>query len=165
MKIQAITLADIKDASGRYLMIDQLKGNRPQERNSKVEWPTVGNIRKKYWKEWKNCVRETFCIRGKNKLKKKLGKWIRTTSQEWDTYIFRSSHNLIWRRIEAGQEKWCDHRRLEDRTLTYNVNKGREIKRPKKAVRVTLKSKSKNSWILRPGYTKSVATENKKAIK
>ena len=104
MKIQAITLADITDASGRYLMIEQLKGNRPQERNSKVEWPTVGNIRKKYWKEWKNCVRETFCIRGTNKLKKKLGKWIRTTSQEWDTYIFRSTHNLIWRRTEVGQE-------------------------------------------------------------
>ena len=63
---------------------------------------------------------------------------------------------------QSRARKWYDHGRPEDGTLTYNVNKGREIKRPKKAVRVTLKSKSRNSWILTPGYTKSVATENKK---
>ena len=59
MSVQAITLADITDANGRFLIMDQLEGKRSQERKSKVEWPTVGNIRKKYWKKWKNCVRET----------------------------------------------------------------------------------------------------------
>ena len=62
--VQAITLADITDSEGKEISEEAMQGQKPTHRRSKIDWPTMGRIRKKYWKEWKNCIRETFCIRG-----------------------------------------------------------------------------------------------------
>lgn len=70
MAVHAITLTGVLDASGEVLTNQQLEGIRPQKRRSKIEWPTVGKIKKKDRKEWKNCISEMFCERGTNKLKK-----------------------------------------------------------------------------------------------
>ena len=99
---------------------------------------------------------ETFCTRGTNKLKKKLGRWNRTNSQVWDMYMYRSTNTLLWKRIENGIEKWYNHGSPAPGTLNYTINKGQEIQKPKRAVRVTLKFKSGHSWIFNPGYPKSV---------
>ena len=85
MTIQAINLSDITDSSGENIVHNQLEGQKPQERRSSITWPSVGPIKKKYWKEWKNCIQETFCHRGTRNLRHKLGKWTNTNSQEWDT--------------------------------------------------------------------------------
>ena len=90
-------------------------------------------------------MRETFCFRGTNKLKKKLGQWTHTDSQVWDTYMYRNTATLLWRKIENGIEKWYNHGRPAPGTLNYTRNEGQEIKEPKRAVRVTMKSKSESS--------------------
>ena len=64
-------------------------------------------------------------------MKNKLGKWIITSSQEWDTYLFRRMETLIWRRIEEGQEKWYDHGKPEDGIQNYNVNKEKKFRDPR----------------------------------
>ena len=109
MHIQAITMADITNSSDKNIITDQLEGRKHQGRRSDKEWPTVGPMKKKFRKEWKNCVRETFCHRGTNIFKNLLGRWIRTDSQQWNTYMFRGTRTLLWRRVENGEEKWYDH--------------------------------------------------------
>ena len=162
MTIQAITLSDITDSKGEIISPQQLEGQRPQERRSTITWPSVGPIKKKYWKEWKNCIQETFCHRGTRNLRQKLGKWNKTNSQEWDTYIFRRTKTLIWRKRENGKETWYDHGQPVGNSMTYNVNKGTEIEQPTRAVRVTLKSSSAQSWVFHQGSQNSAITRNQK---
>ena len=110
-----------------------------------------------------NCIRETFCIRGTNKLKQELGNWKDTQAQEWDTYVYRSTNTLIWRRVEGGQEKWYRHGNPTKKGgTTYNITTGVEIERPNKAIRVTLKSRSERTWVFHKGAQRSTETAHTK---
>ena len=51
--VQAITLADIKYSEGKEITEEAMQGQKPTHRRSRIDWPTMGRIRKKYWKEWK----------------------------------------------------------------------------------------------------------------
>ena len=162
MAVQAITLADITDSSGKELTKNALMGLKPAHRRSKLEWPTLGSIKQKYWKEWKNCLQETFCEKGTNRLTTQLGKWRNTQAQEWDTFMYRSTRTLIWRKQEGNQERWYKHGNpTKQGGSTYNVTIGIEIQRPERAVRITLKSQSKYSWVFHEGTRESTRTRER----
>ena len=110
--VQARTLVDITDSEGKEISEEAMQGQKPTHRRSKIYCRTMGRIRKKYWKEWKDCIREIFCIRGTNKLKQELGNWNDTQAQEWDTYVYRSTNKLIWRRVEGVFGNFFPQRQL-----------------------------------------------------
>ena len=60
--------------------------------------------------------------------------------------MYRSTNTLIWRRDEGNQERWYKHGNpTTPGGTTYNVSTGVEIQRPKRAVIVTLKSRSEKN--------------------
>jgi len=158
--IQAISLSDITDSTEESISLSYLEGRRSQERRSPLSWLAVGPIKTKYWKEWKNCILETFCHRGTTILRQTLGKWTQPSSQEWDTYIFRRTNTLLWRKKINGIDTWYDHGQPVGSTMTYNINQGRKIKQLNRAVRVTLKSTSTRSWVSHQGSKNSIQIRN-----
>ena len=55
--VQAITLADITESDGKKITVEVLIGHTPTHRGSRLDWPIMGRIKTKYWKEWKNCIK------------------------------------------------------------------------------------------------------------
>ena len=146
-------------------MLEAMLGQKPVHRRSNPDWPIMGRIKLKYWKGWENFLRQIFCNRGApTSSHRNWGGWKNPQSQEWDTFVFRSTKTLIWRRVEGDQEKWYKHGNPTKTGGTiYNVTTGVEIPRPKRAVCVTLKSQSKKTWVFHQGTRKftNIGTKHK----
>ena len=154
VSLQVLTVADITTSSGTEICSAILQGSKTPGRQSTYCWPLQKAISNKYWKLWKKCVQDTFCKKGSTENKELLGNWITEGEihQTRDTYSHPSTRELMWRTTQASQSTWKKHgRTVNNSRLIFNKNTGITICPLRDAIKISLTSESKHTWIFNTG--------------
>ena len=94
MYLQAITLADITTADGRYL--EHAAWHGTHFRNSPHEWPRPGKPSQACWNIWRVALRQCFLPLYSHSLKltNPLGEWHSPTNDSWEWWYSPSDNRL-----------------------------------------------------------------------
>ena len=163
--LQVTTLADITTASGKNLCPWALSENKDSNCPSINNWINQGPIKRKYWKMWERCLKETFCTKIKKKptntLSQQLGEWSELDRhQNWRIHLIPRTRQLLWRKGDGHQEYWLKYDpSVMKHKLIFNKTPGKRVNPQYKAKRISLTSESKNSWIFYGTSTREVTTE------
>jgi ribonuclease HI len=95
--LQVLSLSDIVDASGSYIIGEYCTGKRPADRVSNLKWPIQSCPLREAWTVWKNFLQH-FHTHGKLSLP--LGHWTGHTHQTWFTFELSGAH-IVFRKNQV----------------------------------------------------------------
>ena len=99
--LQVVSIADLCDATGRFITSNIFKGNRHTDRRSSYKWPHQQKLSPVAWALWGKTLGRTIST-PTGRLRIPLGNWLsRPIHQHWTFHLDMTKHRLVEQR-EGG---------------------------------------------------------------